>query len=96
MREGELGVACLDDISEVATVHVKVVVSVVLMSIPRKNTRNYFTLLVGYDHVMISQELLDVLNKSRPLLFGSNIFALCVPELEELRKRHGDGCHSLI
>ena len=83
MREGELGVACLDDISEVATVHVKVVVSViVLMSIPRKNTGNYFTQLVGYDHVMISQELLDVLDKSRPLLFGSNIIALYMPELK--------------
>ena len=97
MREGELGVACLDDISEVATVHEKVVVSViVLMSIPRKNTGNYFTQLVGYDYVVISQELLDTLNECRPFLCGSNIVALCMPKLEYLRKSHGDGCFSLI
>ena len=69
---------------------------VIYMSTPRRNTGNCFTQLVGYDHVMISQEFLDVLNESRPLLFGSNIVALCVPELEQLRKSHGDGCISLI
>ena len=66
------------------------------MSTPRRDTGKCFTQLVGYDHVMISQELLDVLDKSRPLLFDSNIVALCVSELEQLRKSHGDRCLSLI
>jgi hypothetical protein len=45
---------------------------------------------------MISQELLDILNESGPLLFGPNIVALCVPEFEQLRKSDGNGCFSLM
>ena len=69
---------------------------IIWMSTPRRDTGYRFRQLVGYDHVMISQELLDVLDKSRPLLFGSNIVALCVSELEQLRKSYGDRCLSLI
>ncbi|KAH9039424.1 hypothetical protein EDB84DRAFT_1675312 [Lactarius hengduanensis] len=46
--------------------------------------RHSFTQLVGYDYVMISQELLDILNESWPLLFRPDIVALCVPKLEQL------------
>jgi hypothetical protein len=49
--------------------------------------------LVGYDHVMISQELLDILNESGP---GPSIVALCVPEFEQFRKSDGNGCFSLM
>jgi len=53
-------------------------------------------IFVSYDHVMSSQELLDILNEAVRLLFDLNIVALCVPKLEQFRKSHGDGCFSLI
>ncbi|KAH9044231.1 hypothetical protein EDB84DRAFT_1674518 [Lactarius hengduanensis] len=49
-----------------------------------RQERHSFTQLVGYDYVMISQELLDILNKSWPPLFRPDIVALCVPKLEQL------------
>ena len=67
---------------------------IILLSTSEWEIGHSFTQLVGDDHVMTSQEFLDVLYES-PLV-GPKIVALGVAKFEQLRKSHGNSCFSLM
>jgi hypothetical protein len=70
----------VDGAPQVFTVFVEVIVSGVTLSLSSE-VRGH-RLLISNNDIMVSQEFLDVLNEYRSRLFGPDIIALCVTEVE--------------
>jgi len=58
----------------------------IFLSLLSESTRHH--LLVSNDHIMVSQEFFNILNKRGRCFFRSNIITLGVPKAEQLSKSY--------